>query len=130
MDEQSSGSISVQLLAPMGTVFVDELEEIRLCVFALAFDRHAKSKYTRFQRTIFELHLRSFMLFVVVVLLVAQVHDQPIQAMRNSDPRVRIVLVLKLNSNCHSIFTLWIAVCDFQYGSNNSVHSNPTFWVR
>ena len=59
----------------MGTVFVDDLAEIHLCGFALTFDRLAKSKYIRFQRTIFELHLRGFLL-VVVVLFVAQIRDQ------------------------------------------------------
>ena len=43
MDEQSCGSKSVQVLSPMGKVFVDELAEYRLCGFALAFDRLAKS---------------------------------------------------------------------------------------
>ena len=33
----------VQVLSPMGTIFVDELAEIRLCGFALAFDRLAKA---------------------------------------------------------------------------------------
>ena len=46
---------------------------------------------------IFELHLRGFLL-VVVVLLAAQVRDQLVQAMRNSDPRVRIVLVYSFNT--------------------------------
>ena len=78
-----------------------------------------KSKYIRFQRTIFELHLRGFLL-VVVVLLVAQVRDQLTQAMRNSDPRVRIVLVHRVKATG----------CNFQYGSNLGAPSNPTFWFR
>ena len=78
----------------MGLVLVDELAEVRLRGFALVFDRLAKSKYIRFQRKIFELHFRSFLL-VVVVLLVAQVRDQLIQAMRNFDSRVRIVFVYR-----------------------------------
>ena len=45
-------------------------------------------------------------MLVVVVLLVAQVRDQLIQAMRNSDPREIIVLVYRLNSNFRSIFAL------------------------
>ena len=88
-----------------------------------------KSKYIRFQRTIFELHLRGFLL-VVVVLLVAQVFDQLFQAMRNSDPRVRIVLVYGLNSNFHSIFSPSVAGCDFQYGPNCGVPSDPTLRFR
>ena len=39
--------------------------------------------------------------------------DQLIQAMRNYDPRVRIVFVYKFNSNFHSKFTLYVAGCDF-----------------
>ena len=50
----------------MGMVFADELAEIRLCGFGLAFDRLPKSKCIRFQRKVFELHLGGF-LFVVVV---------------------------------------------------------------
>ena len=42
MDVLSCGSVSVQVLSPMGTVFVDELAEVRHCGFALAFDRLAK----------------------------------------------------------------------------------------
>ena len=41
--------------------------------------------------------------------------------MRNSDPRVRIVFGYRFNSNFHSIFTLEVTGCDFQYG--------PNFWV-
>ena len=80
-----------------------------------------KSKYIRFQRKFFRLHLRSFLL-VVVVLFVAQVRDQLIQTMRNSDPRVRFIF--------HSIFTLQVTGCDFQHGSNFGVPSNSTFQVR
>ena len=100
---------------------MDELAETRLCGLALAFDRLAKGKYIRFQNTIFELHLRSFLLAVVVLRVVAQVRDQFIQSMRISEPRVRIVFVYRLNSNFHSIFTLEIAGCDFQYGPNQGV---------
>ena len=76
----------------MGTVFVNELAKIRLCVFVFTFDRLAKANTFVSQRTIFELHFRRFLL-VDVVLLVSQFRDQLIQAVRNSDPRVRIVLV-------------------------------------
>ena len=48
MDEYSCGSISVQILSPVGTVFVDELAEIRLCGFALAFDRLANANTSVF----------------------------------------------------------------------------------
>ena len=88
-----------------------------------------KSKYIRLQRKFFELHLRGFLL-VVVVLLVAHVRDQLIQAMRNSDPRVRIVFVYRFNSNVHSMFTLQVAGCDFWHGPNFGIPSNPTFRVR
>ena len=37
------GSISVQVLSPIGIVLVDELTELRPCGFAVAFDRLAKS---------------------------------------------------------------------------------------
>ena len=42
------GSISVQILSPIGIVLADELAESRLCGFALAFDRHAKSLASNF----------------------------------------------------------------------------------
>ena len=53
----------------MGTVLEDGLARVRLRGFASAFDRLAKSKY-------FELHLRGFLLIVVVLLVVASVRDQ------------------------------------------------------
>ena len=55
----------------MGTIFVDWQAGVRLRGFALAFDRLAKSKYIRFQRKIFELNFRGFLLVVVVLLVVA-----------------------------------------------------------
>ena len=73
--------MSVQDLSLIGTVLVDEQAGVRLRSFALAFDRLAKSKYIRFQRRIFELHLRGFLLVVVVLFVVAQIRDQLIQAM-------------------------------------------------
>ena len=88
-----------------------------------------KRKYIRFQRKIFEVHFRGFLLVVVVLLVVAWVRDQLIQAMRNSDSRERIVFVYRFDSNFHSMFTLQVAGCDFQYGSNFGVPSNPTFRV-
>ena len=88
-----------------------------------------KSKYIRLQRKFFDLNLRGFLL-VVVVFLVAQVRDQLIQAMRISDHRVRVVLVNRFNSTFHSIFTLQVTGCNFQYGSYFGVPSNPTFRVR
>ena len=94
-------------------------------VLLLAFDRLAKNKYIRFQRKCFRLRLRGPLL-VVVVLSVDQVCDQLVQSMRNSDPRVRMVFVYRFNCNFHSIFTLYVAGCDFQYGSNFGVPSNPT----
>ena len=84
--------MSVQYLSLIGAVLVDEQARVCLCGFVQAFDRLAKGKCIRFQRKIFDLHLRGFLL-VVVVLLVAQVRDQLSQAMRNSDPRVRMVFV-------------------------------------
>ena len=43
---------------------------------------------------------------------------------------LRMAVVHRLNSNFHSIFTLWAAGCDFKCGSNLSVHPNPTLWNR
>ena len=89
--------------SPMGVVFVDELAEVRLRGFALAFDRLAKAGP----------FFRGFLLVVVVLFVVAQVRDQLIQAMRNSDSRVSIVFIYRFNSNFHSIFTLQVSGCDF-----------------
>ena len=85
--------------------------------FCFSFWSACKSKFIRFQRKCFRLRLRGLLL-VVVVLFVYQVSDQLIQSMRNSDARVRIVFVYRINSNFHSIFTLQITGCDFQHGSN------------
>ena len=100
----------------MGKVLVDELAGVRLC--GVGSQKQVHSFSTQNYRTA----SRRF--------LVAQVRDQIIQAMRNSDPRVRIVFVYRLNSNFHSTFTLWVAGYDFQYGPNFGVPSNPTFRVR
>ena len=81
----------------MGTVLVDEQAGVRLRGFVSAFDRLAKASNIRFQRKIFELHFRGFLL-VVVLLVFAEVRDQLIQAMRNSDRRVRIVFVYRLKN--------------------------------
>ena len=44
--------------------------------------------------------------------------------MRNSHPRVRIVFVHTFNSDVHSVFTLQVTGCDFQYGSQSWLESN------
>ena len=48
--------------------------------------------------------------------------------MRNSDPRVRIVFVHRLNSDLNSVFTLQTTGCNFRYGPNFGVPSDPTFF--
>ena len=120
--------ISIHVLRIISTVLEDEQVVEGLLSFALAFDRLACAKYFRLQRKCFRLRFRSFLL-VVVVLLVAQVRDQLVQAMRNSDHRVRIVFVHRFSSNFHSIFTLQATGCDFQHGSTFGVPSNSTFRV-
>ena len=50
---------------------MDGLARGRLCGFALVFDRLAKARAFDF-----ELHLRGFLLVVVVLLVVAQFRDQ------------------------------------------------------
>ena len=50
----------------MGTVVADEQAGVRLRGFALAFDLLAKASTFDFQRKIFELHFRGFLLVVVV----------------------------------------------------------------
>ena len=73
----------------------------------IAFDRLAKASTFVFNAN------ASVFVSEVVVLFVDQVCDQLVQAMRNSDPRVRIVFVYRFNSNFHYIFTLQVAGCDF-----------------
>ena len=77
--------LSPRFFSQTGTVVENEQAEVRLRGFALAFDRLANAS------TFFRLHLRDFLL-VVVVLLVDHVSDQLIQSMRNSDPRVKLSL--------------------------------------
>ena len=50
--------------------------------------------------------------------------------MRSSEPRVWIVFAKRHNSALNSIFTLQAKGCNFQYGPNFGVPSNPTFWFR
>ena len=76
-----------------------------------------KSTCIRFQRIVFELHFWGFLL-VDVLLLFAQVHDQLIQAMRNSDP-------LRELSLFKGLIVISTPYFNFQCGS-----SNPTFWFR
>ena len=64
-----------------------------------------------------ELHVSGFLL-VVVLVLVVQVRDQFVWAMRNSDPRVRIVFVDKHDSDLNSMFVLQATGCNFQNGRN------------
>ena len=71
-----------------------------------------KRKHFRLRRKYFRLSCGGLLL-VIVVLLVDQVCDQFVQAMRNSDPRVRIVFDQRFNSEFHSVFTLQVAGCDF-----------------
>ena len=102
---------SVHFLSPMGKVLVDELARVRLWWFCFSLWSARKSKYIRFQREFFRLRLRGF-LVVFVVLFVDQIRDQLFQSMRNSDPRVRTVIVYRFNSNFHSIFTVQVAGCE------------------
>ena len=114
------GSISIHFLSRLWTVLEDEQAVEGLLGFAFALDRLANA-YT----SVFVVSL----LLVVVVLLVDQVCDPFAQAMRNSDPRVRSVLVHRFNSKFHSIFSLQATGCDFQYGSNFGVPLDPSFRV-
>ena len=94
------GSISIHFLSRIGKVFEVEDEQVveGLFGFALALDRLAVGTY-------FRLRCRGLLL-VVVVLLVDQVCDQFVQDMRNSDPRVRNVVVHRFNTDFHSVFNL------------------------
>ena len=101
-------------------VLEDEQAVEGLLGFAFSLGSACKRKF-------FRLRCRGLLL-VVDVLLVDQVCDKFVQAMRKSDPRVRIVFVCRFNSNFHSMLTLQVTGCDFQHGSNFGVPSNPTFW--
>ena len=48
----------------------------------------------------------------------------------NSDPRLRIVLIHRPNSNFNSIFDVLKTGRDFQYRSNPHISLNPSFWLR
>ena len=52
-----------------------------------------------------------------------------VRAMRDSDLGVRIVCVHGHNSDFHSIFTVQETGCNFQYGTNFGVSSDPTLLV-
>ena len=120
--EHFPGSTSVQVLSPIGIVLGDKLASSRLCGFALAFDRHAKSLASNFQRIFFELNFWGFLLTAV------QIRDQFVRAMRDSDPGVRIVLAYRHTSDLNTVFTLWATSCNNQHGPNLGVSlwSNPS----
>ena len=101
----------------MYTVLEDEQDDAGLLGFALAFGRLAIANTFVFNANSSDFRLRD-LLFVVVVLFVDQVCNQFVQAMRNSEQRVRIVFVHRFNSEFHSVFTLQTTGCDFQYVSN------------
>ena len=70
----------------------------------------------------FELNFWNFLLMVV------QIRDLFIRAMRDPGPGVRIVFVHRHNSDLNSVLTVQALGCNFQYGSNVGVSSDPTFW--
>ena len=83
--------MSIHFLSRICFVLDDEQVVEGLLGCALAFDGLAKANY-------FRLRVRGF-LFVVIVLLVDQVCGHFVQAIRHSDPRMRIVFVHRFNSN-------------------------------
>ena len=115
----------------MGTVLADEQAGVRLRGFAVAFDRLAKAHIFVFNakssNCISEV---SCSLLSSPLLLLKSVTTTLIQAMRNSDPRVRMVLVHGHNSDLNFRFTLQVTGCDFQHGSKFGVPSDPAFRFR
>ena len=88
---------------------MDGLAGVRLRGLAVAFDRLAKAG-------IFVFNATSSNCISEVPCSLSSSSLLLKSAMRNSDPRVRIVFVYRFNSNFHSIFTLQVAGCDFQHG--------------
>ena len=121
-----SGSISIHLLSTIGLILEDEQVVEGLLVFCFSFWTARKSKYIGFQRKISELHLRG-LLFVVLLLFVDQIRDQPIQSMRNSDPRARIVFVQRFNSYLHSTFTLQVTGGVSNFGNDTHIFGWDSF---
>ena len=62
--------------------------------------------------------------FCVVLNRIDHIFDRSIG---NSDPRLRIVLIHRPNSNFNSYLKCWKTGRDFQYGSNSHVSLNPSF---
>ena len=106
MGDYSSGSISVHVLSQMGTVLVHEQAGVRLRGFASAFDRLAKANTfvsnAKYSNCVSEVSCS----LLSSSLLLLKSRDELIQAMRYSDPRVRIVFVDRFYSDFHSMFTL------------------------
>ena len=75
----------------------------------------------QFQPIFFELN------FWVFLLVVVQIRDQFVEAMRNSDPRVSLVSAPRHNSDLTSMFTVQTTGCNFQYGPNFGVSLDPAF---
>ena len=48
----------------------------------------------------------------------------------NSDPRLRIILIHRPNSNFNSTFEVSKTGRDFQYRPDSHVSLNPSFWLR
>ena len=80
------------------------------------------------------LHIEVWLLFFmwicknvcIVVIWIDHIFDCSI---RNSDPRLRIILTHRPDSNFNSIFEVFLTGRDFQYKSNSHISLNPSFWL-
>ena len=92
---------SIHVLSRTSTVLEDEQVVEGLDGFCFSLGSACKRKY-------FRLRFRGFLL-VVVALFADQLCDHFVQTIRNSDPRVRIVFVHRINSDFHCVFaSIWL----------------------
>ena len=126
MEENLVVQNRVQVLSPMGTIFVDEQKQKYVFVVLFYFSLWSARKITciRFQRMVFR---------TVYLRFPARCGRAPCcSSLRPtySSHEMRMVFNYIVNAYFHSTFTLQVAGCDFPYGSNIGVPSNPNLLVQ
>ena len=115
------GSTSVQVLSPVGIVLVDEMAKSRFCGFAFAFERLAKSLAFSLNacssNCISEVSCSLLFKFVTTMFKPWEILTHEWELCLFTD----LILIST------PVFTLQATGCNFQYGPNLGVPSNPTF---
>ena len=116
----SDGSMSIHFLSCIGMVAVVPTSSLA-CGFAFAFDLAATTLILVCGTWSSLWICRNF---CIILIWIDHIFDRSIGY---SDPRLRIVLIHRPNSNFNSIFEVLKTGCDFQKMPNSHVSLNPSF---